>query len=84
MNPNEKIIDGKKFALSNDVLYSEYPTKRGAQQVAAKIRREVPYKGYLATVSQTPGWHIQDSTTGTYKHFWGVYVRDETKKPWKV
>lgn len=75
----EKMISGKKF-----VLASEYPTKRGAQRFAAQIRREVFHKGYLVRVVQTPRWHTYDPHTGITEHFWGVYVYDGIKKPWKV
>ena len=72
----EKTISGKKF-----VLFNKYPTQRGAQCVATKIRKDVSEKGYLVRVAQTPHWFVNEQ--GDYQHYWGVYVHDGTKKPWR-
>jgi hypothetical protein len=61
-------ISGKEF-----VLYYEYPTKLGAEHVAARIRNEVPDKGYLVKVIKIP-----------LSPLWGVYIHDGTKKPWRM
>ena len=76
-NVNEKTISGKKF-----VLYNKYPTQSGAQSVATKIRKDVPYKGYLVRVTETPHWFVNKH--GDYQHYWGVYIHDGTKKPWRT
>jgi hypothetical protein len=59
-------IEGKEY-----VFYKEFPTKRGAQQAAAKIRGEVPYRGYNVRVVKTSDIN------------WGVYIHDGIKKPWE-
>ena len=72
-----KTIAGKQFTL-----YADYPTKGGARQVAAKIRREVPYKGYLVRVAATPRQHTM--VNGVCEYYWGVYIHDGIKKPWRT
>jgi hypothetical protein len=53
-------------------LSVSYPTRLGAKRVAARIRKEVPEPGYLVRIAHIAG------------NRWGVYVRDETKKPWRT
>lgn len=75
-NINVKFIAKKKF-----VLYREYPTQRGARQAAAIVRREVPDKGYLVRVVRSHHWYFDEQGK---QHWWGVYVHDGVKKPWRT
>lgn len=61
----------RKFAGKEFHLYWEYGTKAGARQIATKIRNTVHDKGYLVRVAKT-------------MRGYGVYIRDEVKKPWRV
>lgn len=61
----------RKFAGKEFHLYWEYESKTRAKLIARKIRNEVPDKGYFVRVAKT-------------MRGYGVYIRDEVKKPWRV
>lgn len=74
-----RIIDNKVF-----ILYRKYPSQRGARLVAAKIRNEVPEKGYHVRVVKVVEYILNAATGRRVKHIWyGVYTHDGTKKPWR-
>jgi hypothetical protein len=76
-NLTEKTIAGKKF-----VIYKRYKTQWVAKRVAAGIRREVPYKGYLVRVVLSPYGFYNEY--GDWQFYWGIYIHDGTKKPWRT